>query len=186
MRKFVALGALAAMAMGASATAAAQSASGFSYNLLEGAIISGDDYDGFGVNGSFSISPEFHVLGSIDSVEFDGGADASILSAGIGYNRAINNALDVVASASLKRAKVDGADDDIGWGLGVGLRGRVLRQLELHGGLEYVDIYNDSDTALRFGGRWYFTPNFAAGADLTDDDGGSTLRFVARYDFGRR
>lgn len=184
MRKFVALGALAAMAVGASTTAAAQSASGFSYNLIEGAIISGDDYDGFGVNGSFSVAPEFHVLGSIDSVELDGGADGSLLSAGLGYNRAINNVLDIVATGSLKRAKFDGVDGEIGFGLGVGLRGRLFDQLELHGGLEYVDIY-DSDTTLRIGGRYYVTPNFAAGLDLSDDDSGSALRFAVRYDFGR-
>lgn len=185
MRKFVALGALAAMALGASATAAAQSASGFSYNLLEGSFISGDDYDGFGVNGSFSISPEFHVLGGVDLVELDGGPDVSLLNAGLGYNRAINNALDLVATGTLKRAKVDGGGSDTGFGLGVGVRWKVLPQLELNGGLEYVDV-SDSDTVLKLGGRWYFTPQFAAGVDLNDDDAGSALRFVARYDFGRR
>lgn len=186
MRKFVALGALAAMAIGASATAAAQSASGFSYNLLEGSIISGDDYDGFGINGSFSISPEFHVLGGVDLVELDnGGPDVSILNAGLGYNRAINNVLDLVATGGLKRYKVDGGGSDTGFGLGVGVRWKLLPQLEVNGGLEYVDV-NDSDTVLKLGARWYFSPQFAAGVDLNDDDAGSALRFALRYDFGRR
>ena len=182
MRKLVAILSLAALGLGAQAAAA----QGFSYNLIEGSLISGDDYDGFGVAGSYAFTSEIFGLGSIDALEIDGsGTDVSILSLGAGYRIAINQQVDVFGTASLKRAKIDGGGSDTGFGLGVGVRGRPVAQLELHGGLEYVD-YDESDTALRFGGRWYFTPNFAAGADYHDDDGGSALRFVVRYDFGRR
>jgi hypothetical protein len=180
MRKFVAIATLAALGLGAQAA----SAQGFSYNLLEGSLISGDDYDGFGVSGSYAFTPDVFGLASIDALELDGsGLDVSVLSIGAGYRIAINEALDVFATASLKRVKPDGFDDDMGFGLGVGLRGRVLERLELTGGLEYVDV-NDSDTELKVGGRWYFTNNFAAGIDFSDTDAGSALRFVARYDFG--
>lgn len=182
MRKFVALVTLAALGLGAQAA----TAQGFSYNLVEGSLISGDDYDGFGLAGSFSITPEIFALGSIDAVELDGsGVDVSLLSVGAGYRIAVNEVVDVFATAALKRFKPDGFDDDMGFGLGVGVRTRLIEKLELHGGLEYVDVA-DSDTTLRVGGRWYFTPAFAAGVDFSDDDAGSALRFVARFDFGRR
>src|SRR5690606_32097123 len=157
MRKFVAIATLAALGFGAQAA----SAQGFSYNLLEGSLISGDDYDGFGVSGSYAFTPDVFGLASIDALELDGsGLDVSVLSIGAGYRIAINEALDVFATASLKRVKPDGFDDDMGFGLGVGLRGRVLERRELTGGLEYVDV-NDSATELKVGGRWYFTNNFA-------------------------
>lgn len=180
MRKFVAIVTLAALGLGAQAA----SAQGFSYNLLEGSLISGDDYDGFGVSGSYAFTPDIFGLASIDAIELDNGVDVSLLSVGAGYRIAINEALDVFATGSLKRVKPDGFDDDMGFGLGVGLRGRLIERLELQGSLEYVDV-NDSDTVLSVGGRWYFTNNFAAGLDFSDNDAGSALRFVARYDFGR-
>lgn len=182
MRKLVAIATFAALGLGAQAA----SAQGFSYNLLEGSIISGDDYDGFGVAGSMAFTSEVFGLASIDAIEFDNSnVDGSLLSAGAGYRIALNQAVDVFGTASLKRGKVDGAGGEWGFGLGVGVRGRPMNQLELHGGLEYEDVY-DSDTTIRVGGRWYFTQNFAAGLDFQDNDGGSALRFTARYDFGRR
>lgn len=183
MRKTAAIGAIAAaLAFGAQQAAATD----FSYNLVEGSYISGDDFSGFGVAGSMEFTPEFFGLASFDALDADNSsADASLLSLGAGYSRAINNNLDIVATAALKRFKVDGGGSDTGFGIGVGVRGRLLEQLELHGGLEYTDIV-DTDTTLQVGGRWYFNPQFAAGLDLTDNDFGSTLRFTVRWDFGNR
>lgn len=182
MRKIAAIGAFAAaLAFGAQQAAATD----FSYNLLEGAFVSGDGYDGLGIAGALEFTPEFFGHAGIDLLESDGGADFSVLNLGGGYSHAVNNNLDIVATASLVRLKVDGGGSDTGFGLGVGVRGRVLSQLELHAGLEYVDL-DDSDTILKAGGRWYFTPNFAAGLDLHDGDGDATLRFAVRYDFGNR
>src|SRR5690606_32963156 len=115
MRKFVAIATLAALGFGAQAA----SAQGFSYNLLEGSLISGDDYDGFGVSGSYAFTPDIFGLASIDAIELDNGVDVSVLSVGAGYRIAINEALDVFATGSLKRVKPDGFDDDMGFGLGV-------------------------------------------------------------------
>lgn len=184
MRKTTAtIAALAALAFGAQQAAATD----FSYNLIEGSYISGDDYSGFGFAGAMEFTPEFFGFAGFDLLDFDDSSvDGSLLSVGAGYSHAINNALDVVATASLKRVKIDGFGSDMGFGIGVGARGKLLDQLELHGGLEYVDIDDNSDTTLLVGGRWYFTPQIAAGLDLSDNDGGSTLRFTFRYDFGNR
>src|SRR5688500_6449380 len=80
MRKFVALGAIAALALGAQ-TAAAE---GFSYNLIEGSYATGDvesvDLDGFGVKGSWELAPSIFVLGGLQNLEFDGGASLDSLN----------------------------------------------------------------------------------------------------------
>ena len=183
MRKTANLGAIAALAALGAQPAAAE----FSYNLIEGSYISGDDFSGFGVSGSMELTSEFFGLASFDALDADNSpADASWLTVGAGYNRAINEMLDIVATASLEHVDVDGAGSELGFGLGVGLRGRLVDQLELHGGLKYTDVDDNSDTTLQVGGRWYFTPNFAGGLDLQDNDFGSTLRFSVRYDFGNR
>ncbi len=183
MRKLVAIVTFAALGLGAQAA----SAQGFSYNLAEASFLSGDDYDGFGVAGSMQFTPEVFGAASIDAIEFDGGLDASLLSAGAGYRIAINELLDVFATGAVKRFKADGGDGEFGFGVGVGARGRPMDRLELHGLLEYRDVGDyGSDTTFRVGGRWNFTPAFAAGVDYQDDDLGSALRFVARYDFGGR
>jgi hypothetical protein len=184
MRKLVAIITCAALGLGAHAA----SAQGFSYNLIEGSLISGDDYDGFGVAGSTAFTSELFGAASIDAIELDGnGADGSFLSAGVGYRIALNPQVDVFGTGALKRVKFDGADGEFGFGIGLGVRGRPIDPLELHGSLEYVDLGDyDSDTTFTVGGRWYFTRNFAAGLDYRDNDFGSALRFVARYDFGRR
>lgn len=184
MRKTTAtIAAMAALALGAQQAAATD----FSYNLLEGSYISGDDYSGFGIAGAMEFTPEFFGLASFDALDADDGpADASLLTLGAGYSHAINDALDIVATASIKRFKFDGFGSDTGFGIGVGARGKLLDQLEVHGGLEYTDVGDNSDTTLLVGGRWAFTPQVAAGLDLSDNDAGSTLRFTVRYDFGNR
>lgn len=181
MRKFVALVTLAALGLGAQAAAA----QGFSYNLVEGSLISGDDYDGFGVSGSLGFTPEIFGMASIDALELDAGPDASLLSLGAGYRIGINELLDVFGTAAVKRFKIDGAGSEMGFGVGIGARGMPMDRLELLGTLEYRDVGDfGSDTVFRVGGRWSFTPAFAAGIDYQDDDIGSALRFVARFDFG--
>src|SRR5688572_9485915 len=112
MRKLVILGAIAALAVGAQSAGAAD----FSYNLIEGSFVSGDDFDGLGVAGALEFTPEFFGHASVDALEADGGIDFSIISLGGGYNHAINEALDIVATASLKRLKVDGGGSDNGFG----------------------------------------------------------------------
>jgi opacity protein-like surface antigen len=182
MRKLATIGVAAALAFGAQAASAAD----FSYNLAEVSYISGDHYDGFGLAGSLELAPQIFGHAGIDAIEFDGGLDGSLLGLGIGYAISINEMLDVIGTGSLKRFKFDGSNGEFGFGLGVGVRALLVEQLELQGGLEYVDVDTYSDTTFRVGGRWNFTPAFAAGLDYQDNDMGSAWRLVARFDFGSR
>ena len=190
MRKFVALGAIAAaMALGAQ-TAAAE---GFSYNLIEGSYATGDvegfDLDGFGVKGSWELAPTIFVFGGLQNLEFDGGASLDSLNLGVGMNWALSDNADLFGGASFERLKSGSSES--GFGVQAGVRGRVAERLELSAALKYADI-GDAGDAFTYsaGGRWYFTPNFALGLDYNKIDlgdsgfDGDLFSVALRYDFG--
>jgi hypothetical protein len=192
MRKHLALGAVLAIGLGTSAFAA--EAEGFSYNLIEGGYVTTeiDDFDidgeGFTVGGSFELGSNLFGFASINDIDYDGPVSSNQITVGLGFNWALSPDLDLVSGISYERieAKVSGvsADDD-GFGLNVGLRGRVAERLELTGNVKYADFGNGSDDfTLSAGGRYYFTDAFAAGPDLSHNDDGTTWGISFRYDFG--
>lgn len=190
MRKFVALGTLAVMAVGAQSVYA----DGVSYNLVEGtyafADIEGFDGDGFGVRGSYGFTPNIHAVAGFQSLDFDFGSKLKNLYLGAGYNWSLNDSWDLIGTATFEQQKILGASET-GWGLGAGARGRVGTSVELNAGVKYTDI-GDFGDAFTFvaGGRYYFTPMFAVGAefnklDLGDADAdGEAWVISVRYDFG--
>ncbi len=193
MRKYAALGTLAFLGIGAPAFAA----EGFSYNLLEGGYVSTElddfdlDGDGLVVGGSFELSEHVFGFGSINDIDYDFGISTSAVSLGLGFNWALAPNVDLVSGVSYERVKVKvsgaGSESESGIGLNVGLRGRVGESLELSGGLKYADFGDDvNDFTFGAGGRYYFTPAFAAGIDFSNNDDGNTWTVALRYDFGSR
>lgn len=186
MRKFVALGMFAALALGAQSAAA----QGFSYNLIEGSYVTADpDADGFGVKGSWELAPSIHVFGGLQNLDVDAGGSFDTMNLGVGMNWALTDAVDVVGAVSYER--VDFGPAESGFGVGIGLRGLVAERFELNGNVKYSDIGDFGDgTTFTVGARYYFTPNFAAGVDFNkfDSDGGDSDAWVLalRYDFGDR
>lgn len=190
MRKFVALGAIAALALGAQ-TAAAE---GFSYNLLEGSYATGEientDLDGFGIKGSYALAPSIFVLGGVQNLEIEGPAPGyDTMHLGVGMNWALSDNADVFGAATFERAKF--GESESGFGVAGGVRGRVGNSLELSATVKYTDIGDFGDAfTYTAGGRWYFTPNFAAGLDYNKVDlgdvnaDGDLFVFSLRYDFG--
>jgi opacity protein-like surface antigen len=190
MRKFVALGVLAAAALGAQSAAA----QGFSYNLIDRsyafADIEGTDGDGFGVKGSAELTPMLHAFGGLQNLEFDGGFDLDSLNLGLGLNFPMSDVLDLTAGASFERLKGQG-NSESGFGIGAGVRGRVAENFELAASVKYADIGDVGDTfTYSAGARWYFTPAFAVGADYNRLDignaDGDAWIVSLRYDFGSR
>lgn len=188
MRKYVAFGVIAAMALGAQ-TAAAE---GFSYNLIEGSYNTGDiegtDIDGFGIKGSWALAPSIFVLGGLQNFDIESSSnDYETLNLGVGMNWALSDNADLFGAATFERVKI--GPSETGFGVQAGVRGRVGNNLELNATVKYADIgdYGDSFT-YGVGGRWYFTPNFAVGVDYNrlDLDGadGDLFSFALRYDFG--
>jgi opacity protein-like surface antigen len=189
MRKFVALGTLAVLAVGAQAA----SAEGFNYNYVEGGYAFGDvesvDLSGFGVKGSWAVTPNIHVFGGYQTLNFDGPGSLKSLSLGAGYNWSLNESWDLIGAASFEQQKLGSSES--GWGLGAGVRGRIGEAFEVDAGLKYADIGDfGNSTTFNVGGRYYFTPNFAVGAeynriDLGDANAtGNTWGINVRYNFG--
>src|SRR5690606_31051644 len=73
--------------------------------------------------------------------------------------------------------------DDSGFGLEFGVRAMVAKNIEAFGSLQYVDIYEDSQTGFEIGGRYWMNEDLGfslAFSDVEDTDG---LVLAARYHF---
>jgi hypothetical protein len=169
-------------------------AEGFSYSYLEGSYTSVNldadprDADGFGLAASVGLGENFSIFADYDDLDVDGAEGGSLkhLDLGVGFHWGLSSNLDLTSGLSYESLTVAGPDPS-GFGVAVGLRGRVGESLELTGGVKYIDLNKglDGQTAFTIGARWYFTPNFAVGADFSDqDDLGKAWRAVLRYDFG--
>lgn len=171
-------------------------ADGFDYTFVEGGFMNTEidagpfdiDGDGFGLAGSLALGNNMLILASYDDVDYDFGVDGRVMSVGAGFHTGLTPDLDFVADLSYIDAEVSSgmasADED-GYGIGAGLRARASSKVELEAGLRYVDL-DSSDTAVRVGGRYYFTDSFAAGLGIVDNDGGTSWTLGVRAEFGNR
>lgn len=190
MRSHFAVGTLLALGLGGTAVAAEP----LSYNNIEGAYVSteagGLDGDGIAVSGSLEFNANTFGFASINDIDYDNTPlSSSLFNLGVGYHFPLNEKLDLVSAVSYERLRVKqsgvGSASDSGIGLGVGLRARLTSVLEGTANVKYVDLGNGvDDFTWSAGGRYYFTPNFAAGIDISDNDDGSTWSIAVRYDFG--
>jgi hypothetical protein len=158
-----------------------------SYDETEFEVGPGDvDGDGLTISGSFELNNEWHAFASYGQADLDFGIDLNTLAIGAGYVFPLQSDIDLYGRVLYIDVEVDGpgpfdADDD-GLGLQFRIRGRVSEELELEGGIQYVDLA-DSDTSLQAGARYYFSDSFSAGVALTfggDTDG---IGINARFEF---
>ncbi|HEX7081712.1 MAG TPA: outer membrane beta-barrel protein [Gammaproteobacteria bacterium] len=145
------------------------------------------DGNGFGVKGSLAVSDSVFLFAGYATEDYDDvDVDGTKYDLGAGMRWGLNPRLDLVGELAWMHAEADAgaisADDD-GLGLGVGLRSRVHDDIELQGGLRYVD-FDDSDTFLSFGGRYYFTDSVAAGFGLDFNDDWTGWNLGIRAEFG--
>jgi hypothetical protein len=144
------------------------------------------DGDGLTISGSFELNEDWHAFASYGQADLDFGIDLDTLAIGAGYVFPLESNIDLYGRVLYIDMEVDGpgpldADDD-GLGLQFRIRGRVSDELELEGGIQYVDIA-DSDTSLQAGARYHFSDSFSAGIAMTfggDTDG---LGVNARFEF---
>jgi hypothetical protein len=192
MRKRFVLGSIVALGLCGPAIAA----DGFSYSFVDAEFVKSEiddidvEGDGFGIVGSYEFTENLHGFVEYADQDFDFDVSAQTLQVGAGVNWPLNPNLDVIGTLSYVQAEVDvptfGSVDDDGFGLGVGLRGRVLERLELTGGIDYVDLKDSGDdTAFGVGARYFFTDMFAVGADANFNDDGTTWMLGARLNFGK-
>jgi len=144
------------------------------------------DGDGLALKGSLSITDSAFIFADYYSRDLDFGLDASGYDLGAGMRWPLREQLDLVGDVAWVHVEVDtpgpGEVDDDGLGLGVGLRGRVREDIEVQGGIRYVDL-DRSNTFLSFGGRYYLTETVAVGLglDLDDDDTGWSVSVRAEF-----
>ena len=171
-RSLLALGLAAAVPF-----AAAHAAEGVSYNYVEGgyAATSSDlDADGFGLNASVAVHPNFHVFGGWINQEIDDtNVDFDQWRIGVGYNHEISRNADLVTRLAYEKFDA-GRDilgnriDPDGYSVEVGVRGAMLPQLEGHALLGYEDYGSqfDDDFYGRLGAVWKFNPNWGLSGDV--------------------
>lgn len=172
-------------------TAGPVAAEEFSYSFVSAGYstvdVDGADGDGLGVTGSYAIADNWHIVAGYQGLGYDFDVDFSTLSAGIGYNTPVTDAIDIVAQVSYLYASVDtplGDDNESGYGLGVGVRAHASEAVELNGSINYADIGDGSgETSLGAGFLFNFTETFAAGVAGSWGDDVSGYSAVARFYF---
>lgn len=173
---------------------AAAMADGLSYKFVEAdyLILDGDggSANGFGIDGSFLVAPQFFLTGSYARLK-DSGVEFSTLSGGAGFRHALSPTVDFTADANLLFAEVDagaaGSGDDTGYSIGAALRAMLMPQFELNGGVAYTDIADDGELRFKLGGVFSFTPQLAlvGGIAVGDDfgDDGRLFNIGGRFMF---
>lgn len=162
-----------------------------SYTYVEATYDTNDfndiDGDALTVSGSFKINRDWHVYASYSSADLDFGIDVDTLAIGAGYRYAIKNNVDLYGRVLYLNSDVHvpgpfDSDSDDGLGLQFRIRSRINQQLEVEGGIQYLDVH-DSDTSLQANVRYHFTDKFSAGVGITFGGDSDGLGINARYSF---
>ena len=144
------------------------------------------DGDGLTLSGSYEINDDWHVFASYGMADLDFGIDIDTLAIGAGYVYPLQEDVDLYGRVLYINTDVDvpggGESDEDGLGLQFRVRTLVADNLEVEGGVQYIDV-GENDTSLQVGARYYFSSQFSAGIGLTfggDTDG---IGINARYAF---
>jgi long-subunit fatty acid transport protein len=133
------------------------------------------------------------VSGSYSSVsdkEYGVNWDYNTMSLGLGYRTALTQNTDFFGVVSYEDVELEASSGgfsesggDNGYGLAVGVRSMLTDKFELNGGFKYIDIAEESDTALSVGALYNFTNQFSAGVGITKSDDIDTVSVSAVYYF---
>ena len=190
-RSLLALTLLAALPFAASA------AEGISYTYVEGGYIAtdtdGGDADGFAINGSGAIAPNFHLFGGYSGQKTDDfligptrfeGVDVDQWRAGLGYNHEISPAADLVTRIAYEKAEVQGGGSADGYSVEAGVRGALMPNLEGYALAGYEDGDDfDGDFYGRVGAQVKFNPTWGISGDVKFSDGDTQFFVGPRITF---
>ncbi len=120
-----------------------------SYNYVEAGYAATNtdagDADGWGINGSVAIAPNFHIFGGYSQQEIDNtNIDFDQWRVGLGYNHAISPSADLVTRVAYEKFDA-GRDifgnslDADGWSVEAGMRGAMAPELEGYAMAGYED-----------------------------------------------
>ena len=157
---------------------AASAADDISWNYLEGGYIKtnsdGGDADGFGVNGSIALHPNFHVFGGYNNQEIDdtNGFDVDQWRVGVGYNHTISPKADLFARVAYEKFDAGSAFDADGYSTEVGVRGALAENFEGYALAGYEDFQQfDGEFYGKLGAQVKFNPTWGLAGDVKFADG---------------
>jgi hypothetical protein len=171
----------------------ASHAEAMSYSFIDLGYIETDidgtssNADGFALRGSVGFAEQYFAFAEYSNQSVSG-ADIDQIAVGLGGHYGLSDNLDLVGRAGW--LNVDGSGpgvslNDDGYLLSAGLRGKVGTSVELEASVIYSDFGGSigDDTAFAVAGRYYFTRNFAVGAEYQDGSDSSTILLGGRYSF---
>ncbi|HSD17392.1 MAG TPA: diffusible signal factor-reguated Ax21 family protein [Thermomonas sp.] len=179
-RSLLALTLLAALPFAASA------ADGLSYNYVQGGythVNSDVNANGWALDGSVAIAPNFHVFGGYNAVEADSiwtpagtyKPKLDQFKLGLGYNHGISANTDFVGTLAYQKAeaKLAGANADLdGYAAEAGVRSAFGSRVEGYAMAGYEDGNDyDGEAYGRLGGQVKFNANWGVAADVKFADG---------------
>jgi hypothetical protein len=160
----------------------AAQAEGMSYSYVEAGYNEADidgveSGDGFSVRGSAGFAENFFGFADYSTFGFSGGVDLDQWNVGIGGRLGISDNVDLVGRVGYSTLDLSvsglGSGDESGYSVSAGIRGQVTDGFELEGHVIHTDLGSGvgDSTGILVGGRYFFTDNFAAGAEYrTGDD----------------
>ena len=175
---------LAALALVAAAPFAASAADGIKYNYVQGGYTatntSGGDADGWGVQGSAALSPNFSVFGDFSHQDIKhSSADFDQWRVGVGYNRQVSRNTDLVTRVAYEKFDAGQGFDADGYSVEAGARASLTPMLEGYAlaGYENGNDY-DGEFYGRLGAQVKFNQNWGLAADVKLVKGGDNQFFI--------
>lgn len=182
---------LLALALAAATPFAASAAEGLSYNYVQGGYAAtntdGADADGWGIDGSVAVHPNFHLFGAYSNQDIDDtNTDFDQWRVGVGYNREVSQKVDLLARVAYEKFDAGRGFDFDGYSAEVGVRASLLPNLEgyaLAGYEKYDDnakfvLEDDHDFYGRLGAQVKFNQTWGISADAKLIKGGDVQWFV--------
>lgn len=172
---------------------AASAAEGVSYNYVEGGYTrldaghtgSNNDADGWALNGSGAINPNFHVFGGYSKVNInDTDIDLDQWRLGVGYNRELTPKVDLVTRVAYEKFDAGQGVDGDGYSVEAGVRGAMTPMLEgyaLAGYEDYKDF--DGDFYGKVGAQVKFNPTWGINGEVKFADGDTQVFVGPRISF---
>lgn len=175
---------LAALVLVAAAPFAASAADGIKYNYVQGGYTatntSGGDADGWGVQGSAALSPNFSVFGDFSHQDIKhSSADFDQWRVGLGYNRQVSRNTDLVTRVAYEKFDAGQGFDADGYSVEAGARASLTPMLEGYAlaGYENGNDY-DGEFYGRLGAQVKFNQNWGLAADVKLVKGGDNQFFI--------
>lgn len=158
-------------------SAAVSAADGLSYNFVEGGYAATNtdfgDADGFGVNGSVALHPNFHLFAGYSNQEIENTSiDFDQSRFGVGYNHPIAPAVDLLARVAYEKFDAGGSLAFDGYSAEVGVRGALAPSFEGYAMAGHEDFERaDSEFYGRVGAQVKFNQNWGVSGDVKFIDG---------------